>query len=388
MHQEPHGGWRRLPAAGDRPTYGVDMAVHSGRHAVLLRASAVLLAMVALVLSGATAAAAHTDRGVAGSNYAGRVLSTSEPMPGVSLRVTEFGDSLELLNRSPVTVTVYGYSDEEYLRIGPDGVWRNANSPATYLNIRRDGTTQLPANAEAGAAPDWQRISTQPEYSWHDHRTHWMLSSLPPQVAADPEREHTIINWQVPLTYDETAVTVDGELTWAPPPTGALWWPLYLLILVAGALAGLLGRTARPLAVLLFASTAAAVWHLTATPQSGLTALDRALAMGAASLPTLVLAAVTAVGVRAALRGSDLLAGMLSGVVGFMLLVQGLPDVDVLWSANVITGGPVALARLSVALLIFGGLGLLLGAAAAVRRFRPAVPEEIGNRAFEPATTG
>jgi hypothetical protein len=307
-------------------------------------------------------------------------------MPDVSLRVTEFGDSLELLNGSSVTVTVFGYSDEEYLRIGPDGVWRNANSPATYLNIRRDGDTTLPVNADPRATPDWQQVSTQPEYSWHDHRTHWMLVSPPPQVAANPESEHTIINWQVPLTYGDTAVAVDGELTWSPPPNGALWWPLYLLIPVAGLLAGLLGKTARPLAGLIFASTAAAVWHLVATPQPGLTAMDRALAMGGASLPTLVLAGVAAVGVRAALSGKYLLAGMLAGVTGFMLLVQGLPDVDVLWSANVITGGPVGLARLTVALLIFGGLGLLVGAAAAVRRFRPAIPAENDQQVIEANT--
>lgn len=148
-----------------------------------------------------------------------------------------------------------------------------------------------------------------------------------------------IINWRVPLAYGDTAVTVEGELTWSPPPAGALWWPLYLVIPVAGLLAGLIGRTARPLAGLLFASTAAAVWHLVATPQSGLTAMDRALAMGGASLPTVVLSGVAAVGVRAAFSDKDLLAAMLSGVVGFMLLVQGLPDVDVLWTANVITGG-------------------------------------------------
>ena len=60
-----------------------------------------------------------------------------------------------------------------------------------------------------------------------------------------------------------------------------------------------------------------------------------------------------------------------------MLLVQGLPDKDVPWGANVITGGPVWLARMTVAFLIFGGLGLMLGAAAAVRRFRPPVPAPV-----------
>lgn len=355
--------------------------------AALARFFLVASAVAALTLAGAGPAAAHTDRGVAGSNYAGRVLAISETMPGVSVQVTEFGDSLELLNGSSVTVTVFGYSDEEYLRIGPDGVWRNANSPATYINLRRDGATELPANADPRAAPDWQQVSTEPEYSWHDHRTHWMSSSLPPKVAADQDSTHTIFEWQVPLAYGDTAVVVDGELTWSPPPSRALWWPVYLLLPVAGVVAGLRGRTARPLTGILAASAAAAVWHLLATPQPGLTAADRALSLGAASLPVVVLVAVTAVGVRAASSGKDLLAAMLSALVGFMLLVQGLPDVDILWGANVITGGPVVLARLSVALLIFGGLGLMAGAAAAVRRFRPAVSTDSDPGSAQLATT-
>ena len=44
-----------------------------------------------------------------------------------------------------------------------------------------------PANADPRAEPDWRQVSTQPEYDWHDHRTHWMSASPPPQVAADPE---------------------------------------------------------------------------------------------------------------------------------------------------------------------------------------------------------
>ncbi|MGY5884378.1 hypothetical protein [Modestobacter lacusdianchii] len=355
-------------------TYGrVVTGVGTGR-ATAQRLLVIALAASALMLTGAPAAQAHTDRGVAGSNWAGRVLELSSPMPGVDLSVTQFGDSLEILNGSTVTITVYGYSDEEYLRIGPDGVWRNENSPATHLNLRRDGRTALPANAAPDAAPDWRQVSTQPEYSWHDHRTHWMLSAPPPQVAADPESKHTITNWTVPVSYGDTAVAVGGELTWSPPPEPLAWWPLYLLIPIAGLLAGLLPGSARPLTLLLLTAVVSAVWHVAATPQPGLTAADRALATGAAMLPALVAMAVTTVAVRAAWRGKDLLAAMLSAVVGFMLLVQGLPDMDVLWAANVITGGPVWLARATVAFLIFGGVGLMLGAATAVRRFRRREP--------------
>ncbi len=31
-------------------------------------------------------------------------------------------------------------------------------------------------------------VSSASLYEWHDHRTHWMSVSLPPQVPADPRR--------------------------------------------------------------------------------------------------------------------------------------------------------------------------------------------------------
>ncbi|GAA4756144.1 hypothetical protein GCM10023328_44830 [Modestobacter marinus] len=129
----------------------------------------------------------------------------------------------------------------------------------------------------------------------------------------------------MPPTYGDTAVAVHGELTWSPPPRPLVWWPLYLLIPVAGRLAGLVPRSARPLTLLLAAAVTSAAWHVTATPQPGLTVTDRVLATGAALLPTLVAVAVTVTGVavRAARRDENLLAAMLAAVVGFMLLIQG-----------------------------------------------------------------
>ena len=93
-------------------------------------------------------------------------------MPGVDLSDTQFGDSLQVLNGSSSTVTVYGYSNEEHFRIGPDGVWRNENGPATHLNLRLDGRSTLPANAAPDAPPEWREVSTEPEYCCHDHPTH------------------------------------------------------------------------------------------------------------------------------------------------------------------------------------------------------------------------
>lgn len=78
------------------------------------------------------------------------------------------------------------------------------------------------------------------------------------------------------------------------------------------------------------------------------------------------------------------MAGLCAAVLGWLLLVQGLPDVDVMWSANVLSAGPDAFARVVVALLLGLGAGLVPGGVAAVRRFR----ESAARPAAEPQPAG
>jgi hypothetical protein len=334
------------------------------------RAVVVLLAVLAsLAVCGP--ASAHVGGGAAGSDFDGRVLSVSPDVPGISVRVLQFGDELELVNRTDREVVVPGYSDEPYLRIGPDGVWRNANSPATYINLDRYGRTTLPQRADSDAEPAWEQVSTEPHHVWHDHRTHWMSEHLlPPQVVADPGRRHTIFEWTVPLLHGDTEVAVAGELTWSPPPPAELVWPLYAVPVLAALGAGLLARTPRLLGGLLLVGAVAALWHAAVTPEPPVSVASHAGAVVSALLPAGLAAAVAVLGFRAALRGRGALTGLLAVVLGWLLLVQGLPDVDVLWSANVLSAGPEPAARAAVAVLVALGLGLVPGGIAAVRRFR------------------
>jgi hypothetical protein len=338
----------------------------------LRRAATVLLGVLAL-LAVAGPASAHVGGGAAGSDFDGRVLSVSPALPGVRVRVLQFGDELELVNRTATEVVVPGYSDEPYLRIGPDGVWRNALSPATYLNLNTNAAVRLPVDADPAAPPRWERVSTQPAYLWHDHRTHWMSTTLlPPAVAADPSHGHTVIRWTVPLRYGDTPVAVAGELTWSPPPPAALVWPLYLLAAAAAVAAGCLARTARPLGAVLLVGAAAALWHAAATPQPAATLGSHAGAVVAALLPALLAAAVALLGARSARRGRGAVTGLLAVVLGWLLLVVGLPDVDALWSAHLLASGPEVLARAAIALELSLGVGCVVGGAVAARRFRDA----------------
>ncbi|MGY1665709.1 hypothetical protein [Geodermatophilus sp. SYSU D00696] len=342
------------------------------------RAAARLLVVVLGVLAAlalAGPAAAHVGGEAAGSDFDGRVTAVEPAVPGVSVRVLDFGDALELVNTTAAVVTVPGYSDEPYLRIGPDGVWRNAHSPATYINLDRFGRVTLPADADPQAEPEWVQVSTEPQYTWHDHRTHWMSEEqLPPAVAADPAHAHTVFDWTVPMRHGDTAVTVRGELTWEPPPSPLLVWSLYAGLFAAVAAAGLVGRTPGPLGWALAAGAAAALWHAAATPEPAVTVSSHAAAVVSALLPAVTAALVAAFGVLSARRGRGVMAGLCALVLGWLLLVQGLPDVDVLWSANVAGAGPAVLARAAVAVLVAGGAGLVVAGLGAVRRFRDPEP--------------
>ena len=336
-----------------------------------MRRLLVVVLGVLAVLLVAGPAEAHVGGGNAGSDFDGRVLAVTPAMPGVSVRVLQFGDEFELVNRSRTEVLVPGYSDEPYLRIGPDGVWRNKNSPATYINLDRFGRVTLPAGAHPQAAPDWEQVSTEASYVWHDHRTHWMSQGqLPPVVAADQSRAHRVFEWEIPVLYGDEKVVVAGELTWSPPPSPWVVWPVYAVLLLCGAAAGVLARSPRPLGGLLVIGALAAVWHALATPEPAASLGSHAGAIVSALLPAVMVLLVAVVGGRAALRGRGVLTGLMAVLLGWLLLIEGLPDVDVLWSAHVLSNGPQFVARAAVAVMIALGAGLVVGGIAAARRFR------------------
>lgn len=351
----------------------------------------IVVAGVLAALAVAGPAMAHVGGGIAGSDFDGRVLSVVPPVPGVVVRVLSFGDDVELVNRGATDVLVTGYSDEPYLRIGPGGVWRNANSPATYIDLDLYGRTTLPAGVASSAAPRWERVSTQPQYVWHDHRTHWMSEDLlPPLVAADPTHPHLVFRWSFPVFAGDTPSaatrsTVTGELTWAPPPSPWLVWPACLVLLGLPVAAAALGRSPRPLAASGLVVALAGLWHAAVTPAPPAGQGSPAGAALAALLPALVVLGVALLAARAALRGRGVMTGLLALVIGWLVLVEGLPDVDALWSAHLLADGPQPLARAAVAILVAGGAGCVVGGIVAARRFRDGARRALGPAGAAPA---
>ena len=187
-------------------------------------------------------------------------------------------------------------------------------------------------------------------------------------------------DWTVLMTVGGTEVTVAGRLSWTPPPPAGVIWPAYLVLLAVPVLAGWRARGPRPLAVALAVGAVASLYHAVTTPEPASSVSSHAGALAAALLPALLVLLVAAVGVRAARRGRGVLTGLMAVVAGWLLLVQGVPDVDVLWTAHALSTGPTLLARVAVAVLVAGGLGLVLGGVAAARRFR-----DVGREAAGPA---
>ena len=319
---------------------------------------------VLAVLTVAGPASAHVGGGTAGSDFDGRVLSVSPRLPGVSVRVLQFGDELELVNDTATEIRVPGYDDEPYLRIGPDGIFENLRSPATYLNASRKGTTSVPASADAAAPPQWRKVSDEPVARWHDHRVHWMGAQDPPTVRRDPGTTHVILpHWTVDLRQGATPVVVSGDLTWVPGPTPLPWVLLIAALVAVGLLVGRSRQWGPALSALVVLLLVVDVVHsvgiaFAAAGTTG-THLIRLLTGSLLSIP------VWAVGLLAVrwLSRKDLDGTHAAAFAGiFIALLGGVSDVTVLYRSQVPFAFSISMARLLVALTI--GLGGAIVAAA------------------------
>ncbi len=229
------------------------MGLKAGFAAAGVRLVALVVLSAGLLAWQAAPGAAHT-RTLETTNIDSRIVE-SPGLEGVTWKVHTGGLLIEVVHRGDGVLVVEGYEGEPYLRIGPDGVERNRNSPATYLSEERFGRIAIPPNADASAEPDWRPVDDEPRHIWHDHRTHWMSPEPPPFVSAGPlargfmalglvghlgtagGQDTDVTVWEIPLTYDGTPATLTGELLWREPPAA---WP-WLLLGAALTAPGLLG---------------------------------------------------------------------------------------------------------------------------------------------------
>ncbi|GAA2571546.1 hypothetical protein GCM10010435_52380 [Winogradskya consettensis] len=321
------------------------------------RTALFLVVLAGALLAPAGPAFAHGGDAPDATSYRTDVSGLSERIPALTVRAVEAGARLELVNNTGKTVEILGYQDEPYLEVRPDGVYQNVNSPATYTNATLDGDSPVPSNADPTAPPQWQKVSGEPTVRWHDQRTHWLSPGLPPQAQADPSRAHKLRDWTVPLRQGAHTFTVNGTLTWEPPPAAWLWWAA--AVALAAGITALALRSARwvgPVALL--------------TGTIGFAyAVTRATLGVSGQAPAIVASAIAIVAGVFALSGRTPFLVLLGGAA--VAIFGGLGDVGVFNQAVVNFPGPGWLSRAAVLIAIGTGTGLT---AAGVLRLRAAPP--------------
>jgi hypothetical protein len=329
-----------------------------------------LLAMllgVGFVALGGAPAGAHGLTGAQPSNYESRVLSVSPRVPGIVVRIRDLGARLEVRNDTASDVTVLGYSGEPYLRIGPDGVYENRRSPAVFLNRSTTVTAAVPRSYDAAATPVWRRVDGAHVARWHDHRVHWMGTSLPPAVAAAPGRVHLIADWQITLRYHGEPVTVRGDLRWIPGPSALPRLGLALLVAIAIVALGLTRRWGDIVAFVLIA-TAVIVLALVAGEWSATSAgAWIAFLSTVYSILGAAIALAAAGSVVRARRTPDAATPIVLVAAVVLTLGSGLADITALDRSQLPTTLSPALDRTFVALVLGASVGVLVTAARRLR---------------------
>jgi hypothetical protein len=344
-----------------------------------MRARALRIAIAAgvaivLALLAAAPASAHTISGPKPTNFRSRVVSITPEVPGVTARVVDLGAKIELTNRTNREVTVLGYEDEPYLRIGPSGVFENLHSQATYINrSRQGGSVPLGVDTSPAAKPEWKKISDANSHRWHDHRIHWMGAQLPPTVAASPGQFNHLSTQRITFVHDGQRSIIAVALDWVPGPSGWPWIVPIALLFVLGLVLTMKPGWWRALALLLAFLVVCDIVHAISyeVPRPGSNPAKVAQFFAGSFVSVAVWIAAVPTVIALWRRRIEAMYGV--AFVGFLIaLVGGVSDLAVLWKSQLPGAGPDWLSRLEVAAAL--GLGSGLGVGALIRMFRSRQP--------------
>ncbi len=352
------------------------------RRWILIRIAAVGFA--AIVVFGLTAApaSAHTISGPRPTNYRSRIVEIAPTVPGLSARIIDLGNKIEVTNRSSTEITVLGYESEPYLRIGPNGVFENLHSQATYINRTRLGST-VPAGVDVAptATPEWKKISSGNSARWHDHRIHWMSPQPPPPVAQSPGSFFHLSQLNIVLDRNGERVVIAVALDWVPGPSGLPWVPVVVVLFVVGLVGALKPNWWRVLAVLLAVIVVSDMAHAIGfeIPRPGGNGAKVLQFLGGSFVSIAVWIAAVPTIVTLARRRVEALYGVV--FVGLLAaLIGGVTDLSALWKSQLPDAGPPWLTRVEVVIALGLGGGLAIGALARMLRSRERVHAQRGGR--------
>jgi hypothetical protein len=341
--------------AGDRRArHGT--AVNGAR--IAARMGLVLLAAAGLPLLAPAPAAAHgVGVGLRPTSYRSEVTGISPPVQGLTARMREAGAKIELENDSGREVLVLGYSQEPYLRVGPDGVFENRRSPTSWANRSLAPAGKAPSEYDPNAPPLWRRIGSRPLAVWPDQRSHWTNPTDPPEVRrARGERHLVVPKWQIPLRQGDQTILVSGTVTWVPGPSPLPW---AVLALALGAALLLAVRTPRWRLALMVATGLAVVADVLHTVGSWLASTASAVTKTYGMSVSIAAWVVGGLAIARLVARKDLAARtylLLASV--FLLLAGGALDLPVLADSQLPSALGPLVTRVSVATVV--GLGTAL----------------------------
>lgn len=203
------------------------------------RFAGALATTLAILAAFAATAAAHQGD----ARYRSVLRGVDPAASGLRVEVLNYDDRFELDNRTGKTVTIYGYESEPYARIGADGtVAVNRNSTAYYLNDERYANVPVPAavREHPRATPAWVVQDRTGRFEWHDHRMHYMVRGVAPQVR-DQSLRTKIFDYAVPIAVGGDRAAITGTLWWVGPqddssfPVAAVVALIALVLLLGGA---------------------------------------------------------------------------------------------------------------------------------------------------------
>ncbi len=339
-----------------------------------LRITAVAVVAAAVVGLAAAPASAHTISGPKPTNYHSHIVAMAPEIPGITARVVDLGNKFEITNRTSTEITVLGYLGEAYLRIGPNGVFENLHSQATYINKTKQGGSVPPnIDTSVSATPVWKKISSGHTARWHDHRIHWMSAQPPPPVAAAPGAFEHLSQQTIDFKYNDQLVRIAVALDWVPGPSGWPWVPPIVVLFVVGLVVALTPKWWRVLAVLLAILVLSDMAHAIGfeIPRPGTNVSKTVQFFGGSFVSVAVWIAAVPTIIALWRRRAEALYGVIF-VALLVLLIGGATDLSALWKSQLPDAGPPWLTRVEVVIAVGLGGGLLVGALIRMIRSRAA----------------
>jgi hypothetical protein len=181
----------------------------------------IVIAVSALALPAR--ADAHGRSSVIALDYAARLRTRDDAIPGVQARVLDGDRKLELAVAPAKTVLVHGYAGEDFLRFSPTGVSVNEKSPTAVAGKLVPDADSLALRASS--PPRWKLLTDGHTFAWHDHR-------LGPRQTSP--RGHGLVGaWSIPIVVDGSPSAIAGGLWRAPKPSLWPWLVVWVLALLA-----------------------------------------------------------------------------------------------------------------------------------------------------------